>query len=103
MLPGSRQPAGRVRPVAKPEARAAAAPAPPAGARAEVSLSLSDFLLPEAPPPEKAPPYYLFRQRQSRWSKEQVERYWIPPRDVAAEVLRKANDKAMDKFFESIP
>ena len=103
ILPGSsRRGAGRAERRDLPE-RQAARPAEPTAVEGELSLTISDFLLPEAPAPAKAPPYYLFRQRLPRWSKEQVERYWIPPRDVAADVLRKVNDATMEKFFEQIP
>ncbi len=85
-----------------PAAAGTAGTARPPGASAEVTLSLSDFILPEPPALEKGPRYYQLRQRSPRWSREQVERYWVPPRDVAADVLGRANDKAMEEFFESL-
>jgi hypothetical protein len=98
---GARRGARQGEPAEVP-ARAQARPAETPVERAGFSLSLSDFLLPERTTQEQTPAFYPFRGRMGKWTNEQVERYWIPPRELAAGVLGRANDKAMEKFFEEI-
>jgi hypothetical protein len=101
MLPASARRAAAREREAREERPAAAASQSPA-ARAEFSLSLSDFILPEPPSQAKPPAFHHMRQPLQRWSREQIDKYWVPPRDVAAEVLGRINDKGMKELFDSL-
>lgn len=80
------------------EKRAAAAP-PRAAARTE--LYFHDFVLPQA---QDAPPeIYPWRSPTPRWSQEEVERYWIPLREITLDYLSAENDNRMEKLFAEVP
>ncbi|MBN1835699.1 MAG: hypothetical protein JW820_07605 [Spirochaetales bacterium] len=49
-----------------------------------------------------APPY-LLRPPLERWSREQVQRYWIPLNDIAVDRIRQENDRRMHALFEEVP
>jgi hypothetical protein len=97
----ARREARRAQSTEAPARKPGPAPETPAE-RAAFSLGPADFLLPEASLQDQAPAFYPIRGRIPRWSAEQVERYWVPPREVAAGVLGRANDAAMEKFFEQV-
>jgi hypothetical protein len=78
----------------------AAASVEPAGELPPVSLE--DFLLPPAESPAEAAPY-LLRNPQPRWSQEQVDRYWVPPRQIVTELLARENDRAVGELLEEVP
>ncbi len=44
-----------------------------------------------------------FRQLQRRWTKPQIEAYWIDPQKIIEEELRKESEKAVSSFFEELP
>jgi len=87
----------RSRPAERTPAREEQA-APEASSRPAVH----DFIL-EIEPPEAKPKIHLFRERLSRWSEEQVKRYWIPLEQVALDILQRENDKRMEELFQGIP
>jgi hypothetical protein len=45
----------------------------------------------------------LLRPRLMRWREEQVGRYWIPLEDIAADIVRRENDRRIEELFEDIP
>jgi hypothetical protein len=75
-----------------------------AGAQSEPSqeLSAQDLLLPLPPPAGQPPDYYPFRPRLLRWSRENVDRFWVPPRRIAADAISAANDRNMESLFEKV-
>ena len=75
---------------------------PPVFAPEDLSLSPEDFLLPLPRAEEKAPRYVPFRPRLSQWSKETVDRYWVPPRQITLELLQAANDQNMRRLLEKV-
>lgn len=82
------------------------APAAPASQRAEIreqpGLSLEDFIIPEAPRPSPLPRYYPFRPRIETWNPQLVEKFWVPPRQVAIDVLGAVNDRNMEEIFKDV-
>ncbi len=88
---GLRRPA----PEARPEAAAPAEPSP-------TRLRAPDFILDE-PIEEPQPKIFFFRPPLARWSEEQVKRFWVPLNEVVQEILRKENDRRVEKLFEGVP
>jgi hypothetical protein len=43
------------------------------------------------------------RPKRQKWTREQVERYWIPPRSIVLELLRYENEAVLEEIFESVP
>jgi hypothetical protein len=93
-------------------ARRAAAQAAEESARAkkkplltmeELALGAEDFILPPLDRPEKKLEYVPFRPRLTRWSAELVAKYWVAPRDVAAEIVQAINDRRMQRLFQDVP
>jgi hypothetical protein len=72
------------------------------GGGAEEALSVQDFILPRDVEGDNPGPY-LMRPRLERWQEEQVNRYWIPLEDIAADLVRRENDRRIEKLFEEIP
>ena len=105
---------------------ASAAPAARAPAETPGAIGLSDLLLPhpqhagglmpevgaglqggardlrEAQAAGRAPPY-LLREPLSRWSAEQVQRYWVSLRDIAVDRVRQENDRRILTLLEGVP
>ena len=69
---------------------------------AEDALSVQDFILPHNDKVDGSEPY-LQRPRLERWREEQVGRYWIPLEDIAADLVRRENDRRIEGLFEDIP
>ncbi|HVO38955.1 MAG TPA: hypothetical protein VMV03_08000 [Spirochaetia bacterium] len=75
---------------------------PAAAPREQPALSLEDFILPDAPQPAPLPRYYPFRPRMERWNPQLVEKFWVPPRQVAIDVLGALNDRNMAELFKDV-
>jgi len=69
----------------------------------ELALAPEDFLLPSTAVEPRVQGYVPWRPRTSRWTKEMVDAYWVPPRQVAAEIVATINDQAMERLFEKVP
>ena len=69
----------------------------------DLAVTADDFLLPVVAGPRESPTYTPFRPRLSRWSDEMIRPYWVPPRDIAMDVLKSMNDLDMEKLFEKVP
>lgn len=65
-------------------------------------LSVQDLILPMRVQKDSAEPYFL-RPKLDRWRDEQVNRYWIPLEELALDLVRKENDRRIEKLFEEIP
>jgi hypothetical protein len=66
------------------------------------ALGVQDFMLPRDAGGDDPEPY-LLRQRLERWQEEQVNRYWIPLEEIAADLIRRENDRRIEELFEDIP
>jgi hypothetical protein len=84
-------------------------PVPAVSAGTQAKIEIGDLLLPEdvqnplrEPQPATTPPY-LLRPRMSRWSDEQVQRYWIPLEEIAIERIKQENDRRIEALFEGVP
>ncbi len=75
----------------------------PALTAEDLELTADDFLLPRAPAVGTALSYVPYRPRLERWSAEMAARYWIPPREVVIDVLRKINDENMKRLLQEVP
>jgi hypothetical protein len=65
-------------------------------------LSTEDFLLPLAPPASQPPDYYPFRPRILRWTRENVDKFWVSPRRIALDAISAVNDRNMESLFEKV-
>jgi len=72
------------------------------GTGGEDALSVQDFILPQVVKGDSPEPI-LLRPRLERWREEQVSRYWIPLEDIAADIVRRENDRRIEELFEDIP
>jgi hypothetical protein len=82
-----------------------AAPAPEAG---PTDIGVADLILPDEIEPysSQAPsagPPYLLRPPLTRWSEEQVQRYWVPLKEIALDHIRRENDRRVEELFEGVP
>jgi hypothetical protein len=68
----------------------------------ENALAPEDFDLPPLPRSDQPPDYYFFRPRLSKWSKESVDKFWVPPRQIATDTIEVINDKNMESMFEKV-
>jgi hypothetical protein len=97
----SRAAAGtRARAQALAREQQAAQKAPPLTTR-ELALSPDDFMLPAPPSPGTG--YVPWRPRTPVWTEEMVKRYWVPPRQIAADTVGTLSDQAMERLFEKVP
>ncbi len=69
---------------------------------AQAELSVDDFLLPSVHPVDAVPDYYPFRPRLPRWSRENVEKFWVSPRQIATDAIGTINDRNMESIFEKV-
>ncbi len=74
----------------------------PALSAQELALSPDDFLLPDRPAPRE-PAYVPWRPRTPVWTREMIDRYWLPPRQIATDILGSVNDQSMQRLFEKVP
>jgi hypothetical protein len=75
---------------------------PPALGAEEISVTADDFMLPPLAPIEKRQAYAPYRSRLQRWSPELVQKYWVPPRAVATEIIEAINDRNMERLFQDV-
>ena len=68
----------------------------------ELALAPDDFMLPDEPG-RGTPAYVPWRPRTPVWTREMIDRWWIPPRAIATDILGTANDQAMQRLFEKVP
>jgi hypothetical protein len=64
------------------------------------ALSVGDFLLEDPQREEKQT--YLSRPRTPRWSEEQVQRYWVPLKDVILDIVSRQSDHRIDQILEDV-
>jgi hypothetical protein len=69
----------------------------------ELALGAEDFILPPLDRPEAKPEYAPFRPRLTRWSQDLASKYWVAPRDIAAEIVESINDQNMQRLFQDVP
>ena len=72
------------------------------GARGGDEISVDDFLLPSLHPAGSVADYYPFRPRLPRWSRENVERFWVSPRQIAIETIGAINDRNTESMLEKV-
>jgi hypothetical protein len=72
------------------------------GGKYDDALTVQDFILPEGIGDE-APGPYLLRSPLKRWSEEQVDRFWIPLKEIALDLVQRENDRRIEELFEGIP
>jgi len=69
----------------------------------ELALGAEDFILPPLDRPEAKLEYAPFRPRLTRWSADLAAKYWVEPRDIAAEIVESINDQNMQRLFQDVP
>ena len=69
----------------------------------ELALGAEDFILPPLDRPEAKMEYVPFRPRLKRWSAGMASKYWVAPRDIAAEIVETINDQNMQRLFQEVP
>ena len=65
--------------------------------------SVQDFDLPAPVGVDQPLTYQPFRPRERRWTQEEIRKYWVAPRDIAIDLVSRANDQAMARLFQDIP
>lgn len=75
----------------------------PAITQMQDSIMVSEFLIPEDYSVENESEWFFYREPLQRWTKDQLERYWVDPRDIGIELLQETNDKLIEELMESIP
>ena len=76
---------------------------PPLLTAEELALGSEDFILPSLDLPADGMRYAPFRPRIMRWSADLAAKYWVSPRDIAAEIIQSVNDRNMQRLFQDIP
>jgi len=66
-------------------------------------LSFGDFITDLDLQDSRQEDYYLFRKRFKYWSKEQVDRFWIPLHGITVDILVKKNDELVEELLKDIP
>jgi len=69
----------------------------------DLGISADDFMLPTVAAIDGAEHYEPFRPRLQKWSPALIARYWIPPRQIATEIVSSLNDQNMRQLFEKVP
>ena len=65
-------------------------------------ISADDFFLPAAPAPGSSPDFYSFRPRILQWSRENVGKFWVSPRQIAADAIGALSDRSMEGLFQKV-
>lgn len=94
-----RPPAEAAGPLPQEESRRAAEAFLP-GSAGRASVGVADFLL-EEPRIGEDPPY-LLRPPTPRWSEAQVERYWVPLKEVVLEIISGQSDRRIDELLRDV-
>jgi hypothetical protein len=94
--------AGRSRKAAAQEREESALMKKPLVTMEELALGAEDFILPALERPEELPQYVPFRPRMKKWSDELAARYWVSPRDIAAEIVGSVNDQNIQRLFQDV-
>jgi hypothetical protein len=68
----------------------------------DISVTAEDFLLPTFTPAPVHPAYVPYRTPTAKWSREMVEKYWVPPRSIALEIVQSMNDRAVERLFQDV-
>jgi len=63
----------------------------------------SRLILPEEKRGLIASDHLPLRPKRLKWTREQVERYWIPPGTIVLELLENENEAVLEEIFESVP
>lgn len=70
------------------------------GSAGRGAVSVGEFLLDE-PRIGEDPPYIL-RPPTPRWTQQQVERYWVPLKDVILEIISGQSDRRIDELLQGV-
>ncbi len=95
--------AGQAQRAAEMAPTARGAPTPPPITAADLALGEDDFLLPSFEAPAQEPRYVPFRPRRQRWTAEEAAKYWVPPRQIATDLVQAENDRAIQRLFQDVP
>jgi hypothetical protein len=69
----------------------------------DLAITPEDFLLPTIAEADTRLLYAPFRPRLARWNPELIRKYWVPPREIAAEIVESINDQNMQRLFQNVP
>ena len=69
----------------------------------EISIDVTDLYVPEYLRTVTLSEHYVFRPRLERWTSEQIDRFWIDPRILQLEELRRETDDLIRSYFETVP
>ncbi|NLM01358.1 MAG: hypothetical protein GX220_07910 [Treponema sp.] len=61
----------------------------------------NDFVIPSEP--GFTEDFYLSREKQEKWSNDEVNKYFTDPKDGLLKNLRSENDKLSQKILEAVP
>ncbi|WP_319414936.1 hypothetical protein [Marispirochaeta aestuarii] len=63
----------------------------------------SRLILPEEKRGLIANDHLPLRSRRLEWTRDQVDRFWIPPGTIVLEIMKDENDAILEEIFESVP
>jgi hypothetical protein len=63
----------------------------------------SDFVMVEEELVSLDHRHYPFRVQIKEWSPAQVNKYWIPVRDILIDIISRKNDRLLEEILETIP
>jgi hypothetical protein len=75
----------------------------PTTTQTQDSIMVSEFLIPEDYSVDSESDWFFSREPLQRWTRDQIERYWIDPRDIGIELLQETNDTLIEQLMEGIP
>lgn len=44
----------------------------------------------------------LFREPRLKWSQDEIQTYWVEPREIGIEILTRENRKKMNEIFDTV-
>lgn len=68
-----------------------------------VKLSLDDFILPEEVLGEQYSLWYPHWDKKRKWTKEDIEPYWVNPGEIGVDILSKKNYELLQSILDPAP
>ncbi len=64
---------------------------------------ITDIVIPEEFTLTGGERWYFSREPQMRWSKEQIDMFWIDPAEIGIDLMNEKNDEIVRDFVEGLP
>lgn len=73
------------------------------GSGGGIDISVYDFVVPDEVERFLSPEPVYFRRPRKMWTQEEIREFWLDPRELGIEVLKKENRARLDRFFDGVP